>query len=97
MCSLDHDSSNFSSLILCVLIFLCLIFVLLCLELKGGGGTSLVTNRQSCHMRQRLVAFCVLQFHSGVAEESVPVRCGTAALGNVSRIEMSNVLEVLTL
>ena len=48
-------------------------------------------------MRQRLAALCVLRFHSGVAEDSFPLGCGTGPLGNGSRIEMSNDLEVLTL
>jgi hypothetical protein len=53
-----------------------------------------VTNRQSCHMRQSLVALCVPRFHSGVAVDSISMRCGTTALGNGSGIEISNVLEV---
>jgi hypothetical protein len=36
-------------------------------------------------------------FVSFVAEDSIPLGCGTAALGNGLRIEMSSGFEVLTL
>ena len=49
VCSLDHDSSNFSSLILCVLIFcVSFFFSFFFLFLSGiEGSTTFVTNCQS--------------------------------------------------